>query len=117
MAPMADVLDRVASELRQAAVLIDQTPVCTEHVKEGMGSADQHYVRAMQSLDHSAQKLAGLADFLSALAAGAPSHWRIDPATASKVITLAELANRLSLPSAAEEGVNGSASGGDCEFF
>jgi hypothetical protein len=116
-APVTDILGRVAEELRQAALVIDRTPVCTEHVKDSIGGEDSEYLRAMQGLDHSAQMLAGLADFLSAIADRAPAHWRIDPHPASQVVTLAELASRLSFQVAHAKGEGGEGSNGDCEFF
>ncbi len=116
-APVTDILGRVAAELRQAALVIDRTPICTEHVKEGMSAEDSEYMRAMQGLDHSAQMLAGLADFLSALADRAPDHWRIDPHPASQVVRLAELASRLSFQVSHINGDRGTGSNGDCEFF
>jgi hypothetical protein len=116
-APVTDILGRVAAELRQAALVIDRTPVCTEHVKHRIGAEDSEYLRAMQGLDHSAQMLAGLADFLSALADRAPAHWRIDPHPASQVVTLAELASRLSLQASQVKGEGSQGSNGDCEFF
>jgi hypothetical protein len=116
-APVTDILTRVAEELRTAAHRIDKTPICTEHVKGGMGSEDSEYVRAMQGLDHSAQMLDGLADFLSALADRAPAHWRIDPHPASQVVRLAELASKLSFRAVHGEGQDAADSNGDCEFF
>ncbi len=59
MAPVTEILVRVAEELREAAVLIERTPICTEHVKDGIGAEDIGYLRAMQGLDHSSQRLAG----------------------------------------------------------
>lgn len=97
MAPVTEILVRVAEELREAAVLIERTPICTEHVKDGIGAEDIGYLRAMQGLDHSSQRLAGLADFLSALADRAPAHWQMDTHLAAQVVTLAELAHRLKL--------------------
>jgi|HubBroStandDraft_4_1064222.scaffolds.fasta_scaffold1168934_1 hypothetical protein len=115
-APVTEILGRVAAELRQAAVLIERLPICTEHFKESMGSEDSHYLRAMQGLDHSSQRLSGLADFLSALADRAPAHWHLDTHLASQVVTLAELAKRLKLTAEAA-GESAGASSGDCEFF
>ncbi len=115
MAPVTEILGTVAEELRQAALRIDQMPVCTEHLKERMSAEDSNYLRAIQSLDHSAQKLAGLADFLSALADRAPPHWLLDTHIAAQVVTLAELAERLRLSESKSEAA--AASDGDCEFF
>jgi len=115
-APVTEILGRVAQELRQAAVLIERTPICSEHVKEGVGVQDSQYLRAMQGLDHSSQRLAGIADFLTALADRAPAHWHLDTHLAAQVVTLAELAQRLRL-SAEGSGESGGGSSGDCEFF
>jgi hypothetical protein len=117
LAPMTEILVRVAQELRHAAVQIEHTPIWTQHVREGMGSTDADYMRAIQGLDHSSQSLAGLADFLAALADRAPAHWLIDSVEASKVVALAELASRLSLKLASGESETPGASSGDCEFF
>jgi hypothetical protein len=116
-ASVTEILGHVADELRQAAALIDKTPVCTEHFMEGIGSQDSIYMRAMQGLDHSAQWLSGLADFLSALAESAPSHWHLDPHSASQVVTLAGLASRLRFRAEHPENGKAGATDGDCEFF
>ena len=116
MTPVTEILGKVAEELRQAAVLIEQMPICGEHARQGIGADDSDYLRAMQGLDHSSQRLAGLADFLSALADRAPAHWHMDTHLASQVVTLAELAQRLRLTAEGQQ-QSGSASNGDCEFF
>jgi hypothetical protein len=116
-APVTDILARVAEELRTAAHRIDKTPIRADYAKERMASEDHEYVRAMQSLDHSAQMLGGLADFLSALADRAPDHWRIDPHPASQVVRLAELATKLSFRAVLADGNDAGSSNGDCEFF
>ena len=116
MMPVTEILGKVAEELRQAAVLIEQTPICSERTRASIGIEDVDYLRAMQGLDHSSQRLAGLADFLSALADRAPAHWHMDTHLASQVVTLAELAQRLRLTAEGQQ-QSGSASNGDCEFF
>ena len=53
-------------------------------------------MRHIQDLDHIRQKVAGLADFLAALAPLAPGDCLVD-ARAARLVTLADLAARLAL--------------------
>ena len=111
---ISDVLSRVRDELDQIASSIDNMQAVVGELTWDLARQDPEYLKAMQSVDHSAQVVAGLGDFLVALAKDAPSDWKLNPAAASKIVRLADLAARLatssSLPKNAE-------SDGNCDFF
>ena len=115
-APLADLLRRVADELRAAARTVDAVPVSGEDARAAAEPRRRRLLtQAIQDLDHTCQKLSCLADFLNALAHSAPPHWALDPGPAASLITLAALAERLRSPDgiAAEP----PEAGGDFELF
>jgi hypothetical protein len=112
--PIADVLGRVRRELDLIAGSIDNMQAVVGELTWDLASQDPHYMRAMQSVDHSAQVVAGLGEFLVALAEAAPSEWKLDPAAASKIVRLADLAARLATANADHKAADES---GDCDFF
>jgi hypothetical protein len=113
LAPITDVLGRVARELAHLGLLLDdlESVLGPLILEAGRGRAD--VLRDAQGLDHIGQKLSCLADFLTALAAAAPRQWLVDQNIAGRVVTLADLALRLKAA-----GANVSpADFGDCELF
>jgi len=92
---MASTLSRASRELRDVARLIGALEdVVGDTIERASGAADVD-VRELQQLDHIRQKIAGAAEFLSALTDNMPRDWMIDARGAASVITLAELAARL----------------------
>lgn len=112
--PIADVLGRVRSELDQIASSIDNMQAVVGELTWDLASQDPEYLKAMQSVDHSAQIVAGLGEFLVALVKDAPADWRLDPGAASKIVRLADLAARLATATPPECKDDDS---GDCDFF
>lgn len=112
--PLAAVLARVGCELATVAHAIDHMQADIGALTWHTAGRDPDYVRAMQEVDHSAQLLAGLADFLHAIAQETPADWRLDPNAAADVVRLSELSVRL----AADESRSLSpAPSGECHFF
>jgi hypothetical protein len=111
---LADVLGRVRCELAAVAHAIDHMQSEIGALTRQSAGTDPEYIRAMQEVDHSAQLLGGLADFLGVIAQMTPAGWRLDPNAASEIVRLSELSARL----AADEGRSKpSAPSGDCHFF
>ncbi|MFI4997942.1 MAG: hypothetical protein ACHQAQ_19435, partial [Hyphomicrobiales bacterium] len=71
--PVADLMCRVADELQDIARSIDQVSVPVDDaLTRGTGSRHPPLILAMQELDHTRQKLACLASFLTRLAHSMP---------------------------------------------
>jgi hypothetical protein len=88
---VADVLARIQSELEDIARRIDHNQATIARSTWDVGAADAAYVQAMQDADLSAQRIAGVADFLRAVGDAAHPQWRIDTAAATGTLKLAEL--------------------------
>ena len=88
---MADVLARIRSELEDIAHRIDRNQAAIARSTWDVGAADADYVQAMQDADLSAQRIAGVADFLRAIGDAAHPHWRIDTTAATETLKLTEL--------------------------
>lgn len=112
--PLADVLTRVRNELDQIASSIDNMQAVVGELTWDLARQDPHYMRAMQSVDHSAQVVAGLGEFLVALAKDAPSEWKLDSQAAAKIVRLADLAARLA---SSQQASQADAASGNCDFF
>jgi hypothetical protein len=112
--PIADVLGRVRSELDQIATSIDNMQAVVGELTWDLACQDPEYLKAMQSVDHSAQIVAGLGEFLVALVQDAPADWRLNPGAASKIVRLADLAARLATATPPDGKDDDS---GDCELF
>jgi hypothetical protein len=89
--PFVDVLARIRSELEDIAGRIDRNQAAIARTTWAAGASDADYVRAMQDADLSAQRIAGIAGFLRALAEAAQPHWRVDAAAAASTLTLARM--------------------------
>lgn len=88
---VADVLARIQSELEDIARRIDRNQATIARSTWDVGAADAAYVQAMQDADLSAQRIAGVADFLRAIGDAAHPQWRIDTAAATGTLKLTEL--------------------------
>ena len=111
--PIADVLTRVRDELDQIASSIDNMQAVVGDLTWDLARQDPEYLKAMQSVDHSAQVVAGLGEFLVALVKDAPADWKLNPNAASKIVRLADLAARLASAQAETKAEDS----GDCDFF
>ena len=92
---MADVLARIQLELEEIARRFDRNQATIARSTWDVGAADAAYVQAMQDADLSAQRIAGVADFLRAIGDAAHPHWRIDTAAATGTLKLTELARSI----------------------
>ncbi len=93
--PMASTLERTSDELRDVARLIGAVEDVVGKTIERASGRDDFNVRELQLLDHIRQKIAGAAEFLSALTDNMPHDWMIDARSAASALTLSELAARL----------------------
>ncbi|MGO9674984.1 MAG: hypothetical protein ACLPSF_12600 [Methylocella sp.] len=113
-APMGDVLARVAHELNHLSGRIVHVETLVGPLVLTAAPRDADLVHRIQDLDHIRQKVEGLADFLSALALVAPGDCLVDANGAARLLTLADLAARLTL---SDESVAPGAAFGECEMF
>lgn len=110
--PLADLLRRVAAELKNAAHAVDAIPVAAGG--PATSAPPRPLTQALQELDHTYQKLTCLADFLNAIAQSAPPQWALDPNPAAAAITLSALAERMRSPGAL---ARGDETNGEFELF
>lgn len=114
--PMTAVLARIGGELEEIARRIDHNQATIARSSWAAGAGDADYVRAMQDADLSAQRIAGVAGFLRALAEASSPHWHIDTASATGTLKLAGLIRSIGRAGTAiEEGEE--AESGDVDLF
>ena len=88
---ITDVLARVRAELDEIARRIDHNQAMIARSTWDVGAIDSDYVKAMQDADLSAQRIAGVAEFLRAIGDASHPQWRIDTSIATDTLTLTEL--------------------------
>lgn len=93
--PVADLLRRIAIELRSLTRTVDDLQIVVGKLVANSAACDVHVVRQLQNFDSLGQTVSGVADFIDALGATAPEHWRLNPHPASRVLLLSDLALRL----------------------
>ena len=93
--PVAGTLQRTSQELRGLADVADGIQSLVGELLVDRKSGDMGSLLQLQRLDHLRQSIAGIGDFLEALAATAPKHWLLDAAAASRVVSVSELGRRL----------------------
>ncbi len=108
---VADVLARIQSELEDIARRIDRNQAAIARSTWDVGAADAAYVQAMQDADLSAQRIAGVADFLRAIGDAAHPQWRIDTSAATGALKLTELARSIGQTGSSVEAKNEAAAG------
>jgi hypothetical protein len=96
--PVVEVLARIHAELEDIARRIDHNQAMIAKATWAAGADDMDYVRAMQDADLSAQRIAGIADFLQAVSAASQPQWRIDTASATGTLKLSELIRSIGNP-------------------
>jgi hypothetical protein len=114
--PVAGTLDRTSGELRRLASVADSIQHIVSELLPEHRTSDITSLIELQRLDYLRQSIAGIADFLGALAATVPPHWSLDAKAASEAVTLSELALRLASMSEPAPGAHASPAG-DCELF
>lgn len=88
---ITEVLARIHSELEDIARRIDHNQAMIARSTWNIGAIDEDYVKAMQDADLSAQRIAGVAEFLRAVGDATHPHWRIDTTAATGTLKLTEL--------------------------
>ena len=93
--PLVDVLHATAREATSLGQLACDLQAALSPLERTAGHAQQK-VEDLQSLDLLVQRLYGLADFLNALVPSLPIEWTSDVSKAAQVVTLSDMAQRLS---------------------
>ena len=88
--PIGIVLARLQAELNAIGRQVDNNQAVIARATWAQASGDEDYVRAMQDADLNAQRIAGVADFLRAIADALPVDWRIDTRAATSQLKLGE---------------------------
>jgi hypothetical protein len=109
-----EVTERVGDELLALADAMYRLQCLISPLILEAAARNPAHLHELQDIDHIAQKLGNLGNFVTTLAAHMPSHWHVDPTTASQVVTLSDLSSRLSF---ANEGAANDHHAGDFELF
>lgn len=93
--PLNEILNRVGSECRDVAVLIERLePMFSgEKIASVMDAHEQ--MNLLQGVDLAVQKAQGLADFLESISTQMDANHLVEIATALNLITLSDLKKRL----------------------
>lgn len=116
LVPVPVVLNRVGRELRQLAATVEDLQALIGGLVVERACADAGPIYQLQKIDLLRQELSGVADFVAALAPSAGADWLVDPAAATRTLTLSDLAARLSSIDRKRD-LRDDASAGDCEFY
>ncbi len=87
--PLAQVLARIRAELEDIAERIDRNQSAIADASWAAAGSDAQYLRAMQEADLNAQRIAGVAGYINALADAARPDWQVDTADARATLKLA----------------------------
>ncbi|WP_158814581.1 hypothetical protein [Methylocapsa sp. S129] len=114
--PVADLLQRIADELRDLTQVVDNLQSLVGRLVAASAIRDGDAMRELQNFDRLGQNLSGVANFAEALGGAAPEDWLVNPHSASRAVHLSDLAARL-----VSQGARGPASdpagAGELEFF
>lgn len=112
--PIPVVLNAVGEELNHLAAAVERLHAIVElpGVRDSLRQAQSFDV--LQGIDEVTQNLAGLSEFVMALATTAPDEWALDTTAACDLVLVAALSERLKRPSAPRLT---SAGCDECEFF
>jgi len=94
--PVGVILLRASAELRELVSLSDRIQVVIGGLIEENGAEFSDELYQLQSLDCLRQTIAGIADFIEALATDVPSQWSADVKHAAQSVCLSDLRSRLS---------------------
>lgn len=114
--PISQVLARIRAELDDIAQRIDRNQSTIAGATWAAAGSDAQYLRAMQEADLNAQRIAGLAFYINALAEAARPDWQIDTAEARATLKLAESARSLG-DRDGQGGYEIDAAAGEVDFF
>jgi hypothetical protein len=114
--PVAELLRRMAQELRHLTPVVDNLQLLVGRLVSASMIQDGGTARQLQHFDSLGQTLSAIADFAEALSGDAPPEWLLNPHSASRAVLLSDLAARLVSHLEAPPEVNASAAG-ELEFF
>ena len=114
--PVAELLRRMAQELRHLTPVVDNLQLLVGRLVSASMIQDGATARQLQHFDSLGQTLSAIADFAEALSGDAPSEWLLNPHSASRAVLLSDLAARLVSHLEAPPEVN-AAVAGELEFF
>jgi hypothetical protein len=115
-ASLADILGRMAQELRDLARTVDQLQNAVGRMTTRQSARDGETMRELQNFDRLEQALAGMANFSESLARSASGDWRLNPQAAARAVPLGDLALRLASPRA-RSSISNACDAGELEFF
>lgn len=96
--PLFEVLQAVGREIADLGQLACDLQTALSPLGRASSGHDHQAIENLQAFDLLAQRLHGVADFLGALAPSLPTEWLGNAAAAAQVVTLSDLARRLSCP-------------------
>src|SRR5260370_38092368 len=114
--PVADLLRRMAQELRHLTPVVDNLQLLVGRLVSASMIQDSSTAHQLQHFDSLGQTLSAIADFAEALSADAPPEWLLNPHSASRAVLLSDLAARLVSHLEAPPVVSASVAG-ELEFF
>lgn len=114
--PVADLLRRMAQELRQLTPVVDNLQLLVGQLVSASAIRDSGVAHQLQHFDSLGQTLAAIADFADALSGDAPPEWLLNPHSASRAVLLSDLAARL-VSQLESTPVAAAAVAGEFEFF
>lgn len=114
--PVADLLQRIAEELRDLSLVVDDLQSLVGRLVSASAIRDSDAMRELQNFDRLGQNLSGVASFAEALGAAAPGDWLLNPHPASRAVLLSDLAARL-VSQPGREPADNLAGAGELEFF
>ena len=114
--PVADLLRRMAQELRHLTPVVDNLQLIVGRLVSASMIKDSSIAHQLQHFDSLAQTLSAIADFAEALSGDAPQEWLLNPHSASRAVLLSDLAQRLVSHLESPPEVTASAAG-ELEFF
>lgn len=116
--PLTEILNRVGTELRDVAILIERLEPLLENEDVASNVDAMEHMKLLQGIDLAVQKARGLADFLGSVSGNMDVEHLVDITTALNLITLSELKKRLSSPDqAAVSADTYEKASGDLDFF
>jgi hypothetical protein len=116
VAPIADPLSRISQELHELTVVAKGLQSNVSRLAVLIPHDGREHLLPLQNLDVLTQSLSAIADFSRELASTSSPSWMLDLGPALHVVTMSDLASRLS-PVPTRNQPADVASRGDCEFF
>jgi hypothetical protein len=115
-APVADLLHRIAEELRDLTEVVDGLQTLVGRLVAASAIQGEGAMRELQEFDRLGQNLSGVANFAQALGDSASREWLLNPQIASRAVHLSELAARLT-SRRRREPPSQAVGAGELEFF